>query len=473
MSHRSVKLVCTLGPATGTRAGIRALADAGCEVFRVNLSHGDSSTHAELIGAVRSVSEELGRDLAVMADLPGPKIRLGELSAEPLALATGDGFVLRPGGPPGDAAGAPTTYPGLARDLRPGDRVLLADGAVELVVRGIRGDEVVTECVRAGSLRSRAGVNIPAERLSLPAITERDRRGLAAVLELDVDLVAQSFVRSGDDLVGLRALMGDRLVPIVAKVETRPAVEAFDQVLARADAIMVARGDLGVELPMEEIPVLQKELLRRSRAAGKPTIVATQMLESMVHAPRPTRAEASDVANAVLDGADAIMLSAETAIGEFPVEAALAAARIAEVAEERASGFRVPAEPCGHRDEAAAIAHAAAQMAAGDPDVVAIACFTRTGRTAALLSTERPESPIYAFSPDPAVRRALALRWGVRALPASLPGDTDQMIELMDAGLRSSGVVREGDSVVLSGSLPAGTAQTNMLKIHHVGERTP
>lgn len=472
MSPRRVKLVCTLGPATGTRAGIRALAEAGCEVFRVNLSHGDPAAHADLIRAVRAVSEELGRDVAVMADLPGPKIRLGELATEPLALSAGDTFVLRPGGPPGDATGAPTTYPGLAHDVRPGDPVLLADGAVELVVRTVRAGEVVTECVRAGSVRSGAGVNVPAERLGLPAITERDRRGLTTVLELEVDLVAQSFVRGGDDLVGLRALMGDRLVPIVAKVETRPAVEAFDDVLARADAIMVARGDLGVELPMEEIPVLQKELLRRSRAAGKPAIVATQMLESMVHAPRPTRAEASDVANAVLDGADAIMLSAETAIGEFAVEAARAAVRIAEVAEERGSGFRVPAEPCRHTDEAAAVAHAAAQLAAGDPAVVAIACFTRTGRTAALLSTERPTSPIYAFSPDPAVRRALALRWGVRTLPASLPADTDQMIELMDAGLRESGVVREGDAVVISGSLPAGTARTNMLKIHHVGEPT-
>jgi pyruvate kinase len=467
-----VKLVCTLGPATGQRDGIRALADAGCEVFRVNLSHGDPEAHASLIRAVRDVSDELGMDLAVMADLPGPKIRLGDLAAEPLALAAGETFVLRPGGPPGDEMGAPTTYPGLAGDLRPGDRVLLADGAVELVVRAIRTDEVVTECVRAGSIRSGAGVNVPAERLGLPAITERDRSGLAEVLELGVDLVAQSFVRSGDDLMGLRGLMGDRLVPIVAKVETRPAVEDFQGVLTRADAIMVARGDLGVELPMEEIPVLQKELLRRSRAAGKPTIVATQMLESMVHAPRPTRAEASDVANAVLDGADAIMLSAETAIGEFPVEAARAAVRIAEAAEEHASGFRVPAEPCRHKDEAAAIAHAAAQMAAGDPDVVAIACFTRTGRTAALLATERPESPIYAFAPDPAVRRVLALRWGVRAFPASLPGDTDQMIELMDAGLRSRGVVGVGDTVVISGSLPAGTTQTNMLKIHHVGETT-
>jgi pyruvate kinase len=220
---------------------------------------------------------------------------------------------------------------------------------------------------------------------------------------------------------------------------------------------------------MEEIPILQKELLLAARARGKPAIVATQMLESMVHAPRPTRAEASDVANAVLDGADAIMLSAETAIGEFPVEAARAAARIAEVAEERAGSFRSAGTPCTHSGDAAAVAHAAAQMAAGDPDVVAVACFTGTGHTAALLSSERPGVPIYAFSPEPAVRRSLAIRWGVTALPAQLPEDTDEMIGLMDEGVRVAGLAREGDPVVMAASSPAGKAGTNMLKVHHIG----
>jgi pyruvate kinase len=469
VSSRRAKLVCTLGPATAAPGVVAELIRAGTDVFRVNLSHGDRAAHAALIESVRTAADAQGVEPAVMADLPGPKIRLGPMSAEPVRLEAGSTFVLRSGGGVGDATGAPTTYPGLGRDVRRGDRILLADGAVELCVRDT-GPDVVTEVVRAGRVRSSAGVNVPAERLSIPAITERDREALTSALDLGVDLVAQSFVRSAADVIGLRALMGWREVPIVAKIETRPAVEDIEAILARADAIMVARGDLGVELPMEEIPVLQKELLRSARAASRPTIVATQMLESMLHAPRPTRAEASDVANAVLDGADAIMLSGETAIGEYPLEAARAAARIAEVAEERAGGFRAAAPPATHADEASAVAHAAAQITADDPSVVAIACYTETGRTAALLSAERPGVPIYAFVPDAKVRRSLAIRWGVHALPAERPADTDAMIGLMDAGLRSSGAVAEGRSVVMAAAMPAGKTSTNMLKIHQVGE---
>jgi len=475
VSAPGAKLVCTLGPATESGDSVRALADAGCDVFRVNFSHGDPKDHAKRVQVVRSVCDELGSDLAVMADLPGPKIRLGELVTEPLALSTGSRFVLRPGGEvggtggTGGVGGASVTYDGLARDVRPGDRILLADGAVELIVRDAQDDDVVTEVVRGGSIRSRAGVNVPAERLGLPAITERDREALAAALDLGVDLVAQSFVRSAADVAGLRASMGARALPIVAKIETRPAVEDIDKVLEEADAVMVARGDLGVELPMEEIPMVQKEILLAARGAARPVIVATQMLESMTHAPRPTRAEATDVANAVLDGADAIMLSAETAIGEFPAEAAAAAVRIAEVAEERGSPFRAGRPSCKHADEGAAAAHAASRIAVDDPDVVAVSCFTRTGRAAAFLSSERPPVPIYAFAPDPAVRRALAIRWGVRPLSAAVPDDTDDMIALMDGGLRAAGVATDGQLVVLVAASPFGRAHTNMVKIHRLG----
>ena len=464
-----MKLVCTLGPASAGEDVVAELIRAGTDVFRINFSHGDAEDHAALVDLVRAGGGAEGVEPAVMADLPGPKIRLGEMADEPVRLEAGSTFVLRAGGGPGNASSATTTYGGLGGDVRPGDRILLADGAVELCVRET-GAEVVTDVVKGGSVRSRAGVNVPAERLSLPAITERDREALTTALDLGIDLIAQSFVRGAVDVIGLRALMGWRAVPIVAKIETRPAVEGIDALLEQTDAIMVARGDLGVELPMEEIPVLQKELLRAARAAGKPAIVATQMLESMIHAPRPTRAEASDVANAVLDGADAIMLSGETAIGEFPLEAARAAARIAEVAEERAGGFRTAGAPPAHMDEASAIAHAAAQIAADDTAVVAIACYTETGRTAALLSVERPGVPIYAFVPNPTVRRSLNVRWGVRALPAEQPPDTDAMIALMDAGLRASGAVAEGRSVVMAASSPAGKTHTNMLKVHQVGE---
>ncbi len=469
MTARRAKLVCTLGPSSADEAAVRQLVRAGADVFRVNLSHGDRDTHVASIEVVRSAAAAEGAEPAVMADLPGPKVRLGEMRDDPVRLETGSTFVLRPEGGPGDPSGATTTHAGIGRDVRAGDRILLADGAVELCVREA-GGEVVTDVVRGGPVRSRAGVNVPAERLSLPSITEPDREALTNALDTGVDLIAQSFVRSASDVIGLRALMGWREVPIVAKIETRPAVEGIEAILGEANAIMVARGDMGVELPMEEIPVIQKELLRSARAAGRPAIVATQMLESMLRAPRPTRAEASDIANAVLDGADAIMLSGETAIGEYPLEAARAAARIAEVAEERAGGFRTTAPATEHADEASAVAHAAAQIAAEDPAVDAIACYTETGRTAGLLSTERPSVPIYAFVPGPKVRRSLNLRWGVVPVPAGRPPDTDAMIALMDEGLRSHGAVAEGRSVVMAAAMPAGKVSTNMLKVHHVGE---
>jgi pyruvate kinase len=467
--RRGVKLVCTLGPATATIEPVRALAETA-NVFRVNLSHGDAEARRKLVELVRAVSEERGEDHAVMMDLPGPKIRLGALRGGELRLEVGARFELRPDGVEGDGTGAGTTYPGLGDDVRAGDRILLSDGAVELTVASTEGSVVVSEVVRAGRIRSGAGVNVPAERLSLPGITDRDRAGLQEALDAGADLLAQSFVRSAPDVIGLRALMGERAIPIVAKIETRPAVDDVAAILGQADAIMVARGDLGVELPMEEIPILQKELLKAARVAGRPAIVATQMLESMIASPRPTRAEATDVATAVLDGADAIMLSGETAIGEFPIEAARAASRIAEVAEARAGGYIAVRDRCTHTDEAAAIAHAAAQIANTDPSVVAIACYTRTGRTASLLSEERPGVPIYAFVPETSPRRTLSLRWGVRALPARVPEDTDEMIASMAEGLLATGFAAAGESVVMAASSPAGKSHTNMLKVHHIGD---
>ncbi len=277
--------------------------------------------------------------------------------------------------------------------------------------------------MRAGTVRSNQGVNVPAERLSLPPVTDRDREMLRHVLDLGVDLVAQSFVRDPSDIEELRAAMGDRPVPIVAKIETRPAVEDFERILEVADAAMVARGDLGVELPMEEIPLVQKRLLRAAPGSpSRPVIVATQMLESMIRSPRPTRAEANDVATAVLDGADAIMLSGETAIGDFPFEAASAATRIARAVESQGAEYRAAQPPCLHAGEAAAVAHAAASIVEGDSDVVAITCYTTTGRTAALLSAERPRVPIHAFIPDADVRRANGLLWGVETHPAESTG---------------------------------------------------
>jgi pyruvate kinase len=462
------KLVCTLGPASASPKLVQGLARAGATVFRLNFSHGSAEEHARMVGLVRDAEVEAGRPLAVLVDLPGPKVRLGALASEPFAFKPGQRFALRPSGD-GDADGAATTYPGLAADLHAGDRVLLADGAVELTVTAVDGDLVRTECVRGGTVRSGQGVNVPAEQLGLPAVTDRDRVGLARALDLGADLVAQSFVRAATDLRELRDLMDTRAVPIIAKIETRPAVRDVDAILEEADAVMIARGDLGVELPMEEIPLIQTELVRKARAAGRPAIVATQMLESMIQAPRPTRAETTDVANAVLDGADAVMLSGETAVGRYPFEAASAAATIAAYVEERGDAFRAPSPPSRPMSEGAAVAHAAGSIPFDDLGIVAITCYTETGRTARLLSAERPDVPVFAFVPPVDVRRTLCLLWGVEALPADVPSDTDAMIAMMDEGLRAHGLAETGDAVVMAAASPAGRTTTNMLKIHQVG----
>ncbi len=462
------KLVCTLGPASATPKLVQGLVRAGASVFRLNFSHGAAEDHARMVTLVREAEVAVGRPLAVLVDLPGPKVRLGRLAPDPFTFKPGLRFDLRPSGD-GDASGAATTYPGLANDLRQGDRVLLADGAVELAVTGVDGALVHTECVRGGFASGGQGVNVPAERLGLPAVTDRDREGLTRALDLGADFIAQSFVRAPGDIRELRALMHDRTVPIIAKIETRPAVREVDAILHEADALMIARGDLGVELPMEEIPLIQKELVRKARTAGRPAIVATQMLESMIQAPRPTRAETTDVANAVLDGADAVMLSGETAIGRFPFEAASAATTIAAYVEARGADFRAPSPPSRPMSEGAAVAKAAGSIPFADLKIVAITCYTETGRTARLLSAERPGVPVYAFVPPADVRRTLSLLWGVEALPAEVPADTDAMIAMMDEGLQAHGLAQPGDAVVMAAASPAGRTTTNMLKIHLVG----
>lgn len=469
---RRAKLVCTLGPATSTPERVRALVGAGMDVARVNFSHGSLEEHAAALRQVRDAAEAAGRMVGVLADLSGPKVRLGELDGGAINLLPGARFELRSGSEPGDAAGASTNHPTLARDLERGDRVLLADGAIELVVRRIAGDAVVTEVVKAirgGRVTNRAGVNVPAERLSLPPVTDKDRDDLATVLDLGFDLVAQSFVRSAADVEALRALMGDRRVPIVAKVENRLAVEEAESIAATAEGLMVARGDLGVEIPLEEVPVVQKGLIRLGRRAGIPVVVATQMLESMVGSPRPTRAEASDAANAILDGADSVMLSAETAIGEYPVEAARAAVRLAEVAEEQGREFRLPLAGPVTRDEGQAIARAASAVCREELAIAAIACFTRTGRTARLIAAERPDVPVFAFSASLPIVRSLAAVWGVTPVESESPSDVDSLIAMIDRRLVAGGLVETRSTVVMVAAAPVGRAPTNLLKVHRLG----
>ena len=463
---RATKLVCTLGPASGER--VEQLVAAGMDVARLNLTHGTREDHERLVAAVRSAAEAAGRPIAVMTDLSGPKVRLGDLPGGEMELQEGVGFALRPE-EAGGGAGATTNYSGLASDLEQDDRVLLSDGVVELRVVEAAGDEVRTEVVRGGLIRSRAGVNVPAERLGLPAITEKDERDLAWVREADVDLVSQSFVRRAEEVRALRDLLGDASALVVAKIETAPAVEDCDRILEAADVVMVARGDLGVELPPEEIPVIQKDLVDRANRAGVPVVVATQMLESMTENPRPTRAEASDVAHAVFDGAAGVLLSAETAIGRYPVEAAATAGRILREAETRGKRFLSGAvEEMTQRTDAHAIAHAARAVVDGG-SAKAIACFTRTGLTARLLAGVRPSVPIYAFSHDERVVRRLTIFRGVHSMRCDLPEDTDAMLSMMDRRIRDDGLASAGDPVVLVASTPVGKAKTNLLKVHRVG----
>lgn len=469
---RRTKLVCTIGPATADR--VPELTAAGMDVARINFSHGTHDGHRAAADAVRRAAADAGRPVAILTDLAGPKIRLGELAGGSIVFRPADMFVLdaSPDAPvqPGDRSGAAVSYPGLARDVRVGDRVLLADGAAELRVARIDGDRVTTEVVRGGHVRSRAGVSIPSERVTGPALTARDATDAALALELGADYVAQSFVRSADDVRELRALLGARgeRPPIVAKIETRPAIDRFDEILDVADAVMIARGDLGVELPYEEVPIVQKQLLRRTLDRGVPSIVATQMLESMIASPRPTRAEASDVANAVFDGADAIMLSGETAIGDYPILAAEAAAGIARLCEERGGDLLPEAAPDTVETDARGIAYAAVALARADRDVAAIACYTRTGRTARVLAGLRPPVPVFAFSPDPSVIARLALVNSVVPHPCAATPEGGPRIDLLASLIGPLAALPAGAPVVLVASTAAPGTGPNLLEVRRV-----
>ena len=465
---RATKLLCTIGPASESR--LADLVEAGMNVARINCSHGMREDHERLLRAVREAARNAGRPVGVLADLSGPKVRLGEIAGGEVALETGQRFVLRGESTgPGDASGASTTHGGLANDLRPGDRVLLADGAVELRVVEATSTDVVAEVVQGGTVRSRAGVNVPSERLSLPAITPKDEADLAWALEAGVDMIAQSFVRDADDCRRLLSLMPEARPLLIAKIETSAAVADAPRILQHADAIMVARGDLGVEASLEEIPVIQKHLVDQARIAAVPVIIATQMLESMTASPRPTRAEASDVAGAAFEGADAILLSAETAIGAYPVEAARTASRILDVAETAGEPYVPRRRQEDHPElEEAPLAQAAAVLAR-QGGAKAVACFTHSGLTARLVSAARPGVTIHAFSPEPATVGQLTLIHGVDPAPIDQPGDLDGMIASIEARLRDAAAVVPGDSIVMVASSPAGQAHANLLKVHRVG----
>jgi pyruvate kinase len=466
---RKTKIVATIGPASNSEERLEALVRAGMDVARLNFSHGDHQEHAAAFQAIRAVSARLGRAVGIMQDLSGPKIRTGALQGgQTIALVDGAEIAITTRPVVGDVHLLATTYPHLADDLHPGDRVLLADGLMELTVLSSGDGLVRCRVVHGGLLGEHKGINLPGVRLSAPAVTEKDADDLAFGVSLGVDYVAVSFVRQAEDLREVRRLLRERHadIPVIAKIEKPEAVRNLDAILGACEGVMVARGDLGVEVSPEKVPMLQKQIIEAANRHGALVITATQMLESMVSNPRPTRAEASDVANAILDGTDAVMLSAETAVGQYPVETVGMMSRIALEAE--ASGRA--AGPIAHsrRGYAQAIAHAACTIA-GDLDFKAICAFTQSGATARLVSKERPTAPILAFTNQPRVLDRLALLWGVEPLPLDFAGDTDALIRRVEAELLNRGLAAAGDSVIVLGGSPlAAKGATNFLKVQKV-----
>jgi pyruvate kinase len=463
------KIVATLGPACDPPGVLDRMLAAGMDVARVNFSHGTHDDHRRRIGTLRTLAARRGQPLAVLADLQGPKIRFGNTpDGKPIVLRRRDRIAIVTGGPPPTGCWIATPWRRLAVDARPGDRILAGDGVPALVVRRVRSGRVTCEVVSPGTLRPRQGMNLPGTRLVTPALTPKDADDLACAIRLGADYVALSFVRRASDVLLLkRRLARHRArIPVIAKIEKPEAVEAIEGILAAADGIMVARGDLGIELAPEKVPPVQKRLIAAANRRGIPVITATQMLESMLESPRPTRAEASDIANAVVDGTDAVMLSGETAIGRYPVETVATMDAIAQEAETVPAPAPPGIEPCETGFTCTVVR--AAAMAAEDRRVKALAAYTRSGRTALLLAKLRPGKPLYALTPDPRTVARLALVWG--AIPVRVPESrsTDEMIALGDRALLKQTALRRGDAVVVVGGRSHPGA-TDMMKIHRLG----
>jgi pyruvate kinase len=468
---RRAKIVCTLGPAVNTPEQIRALVDAGMDVARMNLSHGSYADHEQVYKMVRQASDESGHGVGIFADLQGPKIRLGKVAGGPLDLVEGQEFTITTRVVPGDASIASTTYLGLPGDVSAGDPILIDDGRVRLEVLSVDATDVLTRVVVAGPISNNKGINLPGVAVSVPALSEKDVQDLRWALHMTVDFIALSFVRSAADAEDVRAIMREEGVslPIIAKIEKPQAIENIEEIVDAFDGFMVARGDLGVECPLEDVPFLQKQVIEVARRHAKPVIVATQMLESMISSPRPTRAEASDVANAVLDGADAVMLSGETSVGRFPIGTVQTMARIIESTEDHGLA-RMAAINWQPRTRGGVIAKAAAEVAerVGAKYLVA---FTTSGDSARRLSRYRGAIPMLAFTPVPVVRSQLALSWGVETFLGEMVEHTDEMVRQVDEHLLRVGRVVEGDLVVIIAGAPPGIpGSTNALRIHRMGD---
>jgi pyruvate kinase len=466
------KIVATLGPASSERGVLGAMVDAGLDVVRLNFSHGERADHLARFKLVREVAAERNRNLAVLVDLQGPKIRVGRVADDGVRLERGAECALLSGSEQASAPEIPVVYPHLDRDVKPGDTILLDDGQIELRVREVEGERVRCEVVRGGVVRSRKGVNLPGVAVSAASLTDKDREDLATAVEAGADYLALSFVRRPDDVAEAKQAVADHGgdIPVVAKLERPEAVEHLDEILDISDAVMVARGDLGVELAVEKVPPLQKEIIARANSRGVPVITATQMLESMVSSPRPTRAEASDVANAVFDGTDAVMLSQETAIGAYPVEAIVTMCRIAREAEASPHFGHPPPPAVGALDVPSTVCKAAVQVA-DDLRARAIVAFTESGATARFVSRFRPRVPILGLTPYETARRRMALHWGVEAAsPLDRGVDLGEIIAQGDRRICDEGLAAPGDLVVIVAGTPGGRGGTNRVIVHQVGQ---
>jgi pyruvate kinase len=466
---RRAKIVCTLGPATSSPERIRGLVEAGMDVARLNFSHGTHADHEQVYHHVRRNAEAAGRAVAVLADLQGPKIRLGRFAEGPHEWRTGDSVVITGDQILGTKDRVSCTYPKLPQEVRPGDRLLIDDGRVAVEVSAVTGNDIRSLVVEGGPVSNNKGISLPNVAVSVPALSEKDAEDLQFALGLGVDLVALSFVRSPEDIKLVHSVMHDRGVrrPVLAKVEKPEAVSHLEAIVDAFDGIMVARGDLGVELPLDEVPLVQKRAVQLCRENAKPVIVATQMLDSMLENPRPTRAEASDVANAVLDGADAVMLSGETSVGKFPVLTVSTMAKIITTTE--AGSIGVPRLQHDPRTHGGALTVAASQIAR-NIGAKALVAFSQTGDTVRRLARLHCDLPLLAFTPVPEVRAQLALSWGVETFQMPFVEHTDSMFRQVDQALLGLGRANPGDYVVIVAGSPPGTpGSTNTLRVHQLG----
>jgi pyruvate kinase len=475
-SQRRAKIVATLGPASNTEPVFRNLVRAGIDVVRLNFSHGSHEEKLALIQMIRKVSHEENKPLCILGDLQGPKIRTSKLKDhQPVLLKPGQRLTITPRDVPGTAALVGTTFKTLAENVEQGSRILLSDGLIELRVQEVVGDDVVCTVVNGGMLGENKGINLPGIAVRVPSLTEKDAADLEFALKNGVDAIAVSFVRTAEDVRLVRnrvsAYGGDTW--IIAKLEKPQAIEHLDAILTAADAIMVARGDLGVEMPPERVPAIQKHIIRRAAEFRKPVITATQMLESMIENPRPTRAEVSDVANAVYDGTDAVMLSGESAVGKYPVQAVAMMARIVVDAEYhiKEQNYSQPRERLSHLSIAETICEATAH-AADDLDLRGIVLFTESGSTARQLSKYHPSAPIFALSPVEVTTHRINLLWGTTPLRCPKVNSTEAMVEVAERLLEQGGYVRPREVIAIVAGTRTKSGSTNFLRLHVFGEHS-